>query len=535
MNTRTVLILSILVMLFGGSRLYAQSVPALFKDLNPGTITSNPEGLYNANGTLYFIAIVGPSRIHQLWKSDGTAANTVMVKDNIILTNIGNAVTIRGNVLNTLYYTVNKLGTSAGDTTYLWKTDGSEPVLVSVLPHPGYPGIGGGYPTQFTISGNLLFFTMWKDHGRELWVSDGTTAGTKEVIDLLPGTNGGASDVPMISFNNKVYFQGSTTLGNTELFSSDGTAAGTALVKDILPGNGGSAPNNWVLYKGTLYFNANNGLWKTDGTTNGTVNIAATGLNKTTLFKDQLYYSIGNKLWKSDGTTVGTTAVRDSVGTISGANNDYLILTYFKSLPAPPYFEYNFWRSDGTPGGTVRVSDSLGKSASFSVINNKMYNAWVTAAGSYTSGLWETDGTEAGTRNLLRIGYLGYPFVFNSTVFFSNSTPATGSELWSYGTGATPVRESDHNGIPSAFSLSQNYPNPFNPTTAISYQLAAGGMTTLVVYDAVGREVAVLVNEVKEAGTYSATFDGSKLSSGMYFAKLQSGETVRLIKMLMLK
>jgi hypothetical protein len=168
-------------------------------------------------------------------------------------------------------------------------------------------------------------------------------------------------------------------------------------------------------------------------------------------------------------------------------------------------------------------------------MNNKMYNAWVTAAGSYTSGLWETDGTEAGTRNLLRVGYLGYPFVFNSTVFFSNSTPATGSELWSYGTVATPVRESGHNGIPSAFSLSQNYPNPFNPTTAISYQLAAGGMTTLVVYDAVGREVAVLVNEVKEAGTYSATFDGSKLSSGMYFAKLQSGETVRLIKMLMLK
>lgn len=90
-------------------------------------------------------------------------------------------------------------------------------------------------------------------------------------------------------------------------------------------------------------------------------------------------------------------------------------------------------------------------------------------------------------------------------------------------------------GAPKEFALEQNYPNPFNPTTAIGFQLSARGTTTLKVYDAIGREVATLVNEVKEAGTYAATFDGSKLSSGIYYATLENGGNKQLIKMQMLK
>lgn len=89
--------------------------------------------------------------------------------------------------------------------------------------------------------------------------------------------------------------------------------------------------------------------------------------------------------------------------------------------------------------------------------------------------------------------------------------------------------------VPQSFTLMQNYPNPFNPSTEISYQLPALSRTTLIVYDAIGREAAVLVNEVKEAGYYTATFDASKFASGIYFAKLQSGEKVQMKKMLMLK
>lgn len=93
----------------------------------------------------------------------------------------------------------------------------------------------------------------------------------------------------------------------------------------------------------------------------------------------------------------------------------------------------------------------------------------------------------------------------------------------------------DRSEFPSSFALSQNYPNPFNPTTTIEYQIPASGSVSLIVFDAIGREVATLVYEVKEAGYYSATFDGSEHSSGIYFVQLRSGGKVQLRKMLMLK
>ncbi|MFA6470066.1 MAG: LamG-like jellyroll fold domain-containing protein [Bacteroidota bacterium] len=90
-------------------------------------------------------------------------------------------------------------------------------------------------------------------------------------------------------------------------------------------------------------------------------------------------------------------------------------------------------------------------------------------------------------------------------------------------------------GAPKEFALEQNYPNPFNPSTVISYQLPVNSHIALKVYDVIGREVATLVNEVKEAGSYSATFDASQLSSGIYFARLQSGDKVQLKKMVLMK
>lgn len=73
---------------------------------------------------------------------------------------------------------------------------------------------------------------------------------------------------------------------------------------------------------------------------------------------------------------------------------------------------------------------------------------------------------------------------------------------------------------PLEFALLQNYPNPFNPFTAINYQLPIAGFVTIKVYDPLGREIAVLVNEQKSAGYHSVKFDGSHLSSGVYFYQL---------------
>jgi hypothetical protein len=72
---------------------------------------------------------------------------------------------------------------------------------------------------------------------------------------------------------------------------------------------------------------------------------------------------------------------------------------------------------------------------------------------------------------------------------------------------------------PTKTELEQNYPNPFNPSTVINYQLSVAGKVRLSVYDMLGREIAILVNREKKAGNYSETFDGSILSSGVYFTR----------------
>lgn len=91
------------------------------------------------------------------------------------------------------------------------------------------------------------------------------------------------------------------------------------------------------------------------------------------------------------------------------------------------------------------------------------------------------------------------------------------------------------NNTPLKYSLKQNYPNPFNPATRISYDVPRNAFVTLKVYDVTGREVAVLVNEDKAAGTYTLDFNASMLSSGVYFYKLSSGEFTETRRMVILR
>lgn len=91
--------------------------------------------------------------------------------------------------------------------------------------------------------------------------------------------------------------------------------------------------------------------------------------------------------------------------------------------------------------------------------------------------------------------------------------------------------------IPAAtiFNLQQNYPNPFNPTTTISYQLKKAGRVTLKIYDVLGNEIDVLVNEEKSAGSYKLTWNAVNLPSGVYFYQLQAGDFISVKKMNLLK
>ena len=89
--------------------------------------------------------------------------------------------------------------------------------------------------------------------------------------------------------------------------------------------------------------------------------------------------------------------------------------------------------------------------------------------------------------------------------------------------------------VPSQFVLEQNYPNPFNPSTKIQFSIVHRQLTIVKVYDVLGREVATLVNAVKEPGTYTVEFDASSLASGVYFYRLQAGTYVETRKLLLLK
>jgi len=110
------------------------------------------------------------------------------------------------------------------------------------------------------------------------------------------------------------------------------------------------------------------------------------------------------------------------------------------------------------------------------------------------------------------------------------------SELWNLLRKKYYVTDvvNETNPVPSKFDLSQNYPNPFNPSTVISYEVAKAGLVSLKVYDILGREVATLVNEQKNAGKYSVQFD-TKLASGVYIYTLKSGEYAISKKMTILK
>jgi hypothetical protein len=99
-----------------------------------------------------------------------------------------------------------------------------------------------------------------------------------------------------------------------------------------------------------------------------------------------------------------------------------------------------------------------------------------------------------------------------------------------------PTQDASEEGtIPEAYALEQNYPNPFNPSTTIAYALPKQSAVTLEVFDVLGRSVAKLVDEVKAAGSHTASFDGANLSSGIYFYRLTAGGTAMAKKMMILK
>jgi hypothetical protein len=109
-------------------------------------------------------------------------------------------------------------------------------------------------------------------------------------------------------------------------------------------------------------------------------------------------------------------------------------------------------------------------------------------------------------------------------------------DFWDQAEGfVTGIENNNNSTLPGNFILFQNYPNPFNPTTIIRFEIPRESIVTIKLYDLLGREIKTLVNEEKTAGSYSYIFDGSSLSSGIYFYRITAGKFAQTKKMILMK
>jgi hypothetical protein len=98
-----------------------------------------------------------------------------------------------------------------------------------------------------------------------------------------------------------------------------------------------------------------------------------------------------------------------------------------------------------------------------------------------------------------------------------------------------PVSVEEDNVIPANYSLAQNYPNPFNPSTTIKYSIPSASLVKIKVFNTIGQEMALLVNQEQSAGIYEVKFDATSLTSGIYFYRIEAGNFIETKKMILIK
>jgi ELWxxDGT repeat protein len=339
------------------SPLYAQY--QLVKEVSPTKLTA-------VNGNLYFVAS-DQEHENELWKSDGTTAGTMLVKD--ILPNDSNIYTAPSWLVNkngTLYF----VATDPTNDQEIWKSDGTEAGTVKVtnLQSPGSTKLTDCQLTN--VNGTLYFLFDDGIHGNELWKSDGTATGTKLVNDLTPGSTG-TGIFPLCNNNGTLYFV--AYLQTTQLWKSDGTAAGTVKVTDLSKEN----VRSMVALKGEVYFTSyaensyfTSTIWASDGTAAGTRIVKQLGLlegfTPGGVTNDAIYFAYNDQIWKTDGTSEGTGLFKAIKATdrYSGLVNFAYLNGYLYFLAEDKTHGRELWRSDETPEGTVLTEDGLPGTAS---------------------------------------------------------------------------------------------------------------------------------------------------------------------------
>lgn len=417
----------------------------MIADIDPGSGSSASNGGFAFNGFVYFPATNGASGV-ELWKTDGTEAGTSLVAD---IAPGGGSSSPQGfaAVNGQLYFTAND-GSHGNE---LWRTDGAtgDTVMVKDI----QPGSSGSRPFRLTnLNGTLLFLANDGSNGYELWRSDGTADGTVMVSDLSPGSASiwGPADRhtwdPLAEANGALFFEGVDPSGDVQLWKSDGTAAGTALLKDFGATAYTAMDSYFANLNGLLLFAINRStydggqLWRSDGTVEGTelVRDFVTGcfadareVTNLTVMGSNVFFSApngssaGGGLWKSDGTPDGTILLKDidpqagywpSVWSMTVVNDTL----YFTGTSNNAYGA-ELWKTDGTTEGTILVKDINPGTASSGPnwLTNVDGELFFTANdGVHGTELWQSDGTSAGTGLVLDVNPNGTDVGANCLIEF---------------------------------------------------------------------------------------------------------------------
>lgn len=269
------------------------------------------------------------------------------------------------------------------------------------------PGNGSSNPKYTMQANGSLFFNATNNNQEKLY---STTNGTNaELVSDINGTSG-YDPIPFAAINNKLLFFATTSATGTELFVTDGTNSGTSILKDIYPGDTGILSNfirdQFAVLNSELYFWTKGQdnkyfLWKTDGTTTGTLQITPDNdgffypSDVMIVYNNMIYFDARknsfdnyNKLFRTDGTASGTVLFQDIPITINTESNptDFIVynnLLYYSAGNDNGAFGKELWRTNGTVDGTELVADifpnnitNTSKSSSpahFIIFNDELY------------------------------------------------------------------------------------------------------------------------------------------------------------------
>ena len=334
-------------------------VSTLVRDIHPGTgpvISEQEAGA--ALGSVALFPGVSAANDYELWITDGTQVGTELLIDIFPGPDSG----LRDTSLDSARLG-GELFFPANDGVHgleLWKTDGT--AAGTQLVKDVFAGPNGSFPFSLYSDGTLVYFGVNDDGtGSAVWTTDGTAAGTTKLASVT------GSD--FVSNGSLVFFRGVSPGEGSELMATDGTPAGTYQVADIQAGTGSSLPLGLVALGSTVLFAADDGsngreLWRSDGTALGTfmvadINSAGSSLPASlgAVGGDLLFSAVdatnGRQLWKTNGTAATQImVVSGSVGD-SGAVLDGKV--YFAAEDGSDGQE--LWRSDGQLSGTGQVAD----------------------------------------------------------------------------------------------------------------------------------------------------------------------------------